>query len=82
MALLLIAQRENRRALRRERLFRDRNNPLDNLTDEEVRGRYRFSREAIFRVVEDLRHVLERPTRVISFNITRPTYGIVIHKPT
>ena len=65
MALMLLAQREHGRALRRERLFRDRGNPLDTLDDGEIRGRYRFSREGIFRIVEDLRGNLERQTRVI-----------------
>ena len=65
MALMLLAQRKNKRAIRREKLFRDRTNPLDNLDDKENRGRYRFSREGIFRIVEDLRDSLERHTRVI-----------------
>lgn len=33
---------ENERALRRERVFRDRGNPIDNFTDIELIARYRF----------------------------------------
>ena len=65
MALLLLAEREHRRALRRERLFRDRTNPLDTLAELEIRSRYRFTREGVFCVLEELGDVLEHRTRVI-----------------
>lgn len=53
-----------RRGLRRERVFRDRANPLDAYCDTELRKRYRFShRGCIYLVHVDLLHVeLEHPT--------------------
>jgi hypothetical protein len=65
MALLLLAEREHRRALRRERLFCDRTNPLNTFADLEIRSRYMFTREGVFCVLEELGDVLELRTRVI-----------------
>ena len=65
MALLLLAERKHRQALRLEHLFRDRTNPLDALADHEIRSRYRFTREGVFCVLEELGDVLEHRTRVI-----------------
>lgn len=67
MALMLLFDAEARRALRRERLFRDRRNPLDALTDSEIYQRYRFTRNGIVRLLE--RVELERDTKVIIRNI-------------
>ena len=64
MALMLLANREAGRALRRERLFRDRTNPLDSLTDDEIFRRYRFTRRGIYHIVEMVRGDIERVTRV------------------
>ena len=50
------------RALRRERLFRDRRCPLDTLTDDEIYRRYRFTRNGIVGLLE--RVELEHDTKV------------------
>ena len=44
VALFMIEEDENRRALRRDRVFRDRWNPLDVYDDAEILRRYRFTR--------------------------------------
>ena len=44
MQLVQIREGHN---LRRERIFRDKTHPLDTYTDEEIRCRYRLSREMI-----------------------------------
>lgn len=50
------------RALRRERVFRDRTNPLDAYCDTELRKRYRFSRRGCVYLIHLLRIDLEHPT--------------------
>lgn len=52
-----------RRALRRERIFRDRNNPLDFLSDEELFRNYRFSRRGILHLVDLFGAPLRRRSR-------------------
>ena len=66
MAMYMAAgllERENRRGLRRERVFRDRTNPLDLWTDEEMHQKYRFSRLACIRIIDLLQDQLQHPTR-------------------
>lgn len=50
-------------ALQRERVFRDRNNPLDYMDDENLRRRYRFPREVILMLCTVLHDGLQRKTR-------------------
>ena len=52
--LRLIHRLYNERALRRERVVRDRTNPLDVYNDEELIQRFRFSRVEIFSLVNEL----------------------------
>ena len=52
MDLLAIHLFNRRRALRKERLFRDRMNPLEVYDDVEVRRLFRFQRDNIWRLVE------------------------------
>ena len=47
------------RALRGERIFRDRTNPLDILDDEELLQRFRFPRQGILFIFELIRHDIE-----------------------
>ena len=51
-----------RRALRRERLFSDSNNPLDYLSDEELYQKYRFTCEGIYVLCDLLQLDVRRPT--------------------
>ncbi len=52
-----------RRQFRRNRVIRDRTNPLDVYNDNEVFERYRFSRVRIFELEEDLRVDLEHQSQ-------------------
>lgn len=47
----------------RERVFRDRCNPLDEFDDHELQQRFRFGRAGIVFLADTLRPDLERPTR-------------------
>uniref|UniRef100_A0A914UQC5 Putative nuclease HARBI1 n=1 Tax=Plectus sambesii TaxID=2011161 RepID=A0A914UQC5_9BILA len=51
-----------RRALRRERVFRDRGNPLDVLDDLQLYERFRLDRQGIMDITEMLDDVLRRAT--------------------
>ena len=66
MALLLELGRLHRlhgqRQQMERRLFRDRSNPLDFLSDEQVIKRYRLDRDSIFDLCDDFKNQLERPT--------------------
>ena len=75
MALMLLADHEARRALRRERLFRDRTNPLDSLTDSEIFTRYRFNRHNIIDLVERVEGDIGRITKVKHFFL-KPMHNI------
>jgi hypothetical protein len=49
--------------IRRERVFRDRTNPLDYLSDAEVRERYRLPRNFIVQLIDVLADDLQRTTQ-------------------
>ena len=53
MDLLNLTIGANARALRRERVFRDRENPLEILTDDELYRKFRFSRDGIYFLCEN-----------------------------
>ncbi|XP_052224249.1 uncharacterized protein LOC127839897 [Dreissena polymorpha] len=55
--------RQLRRVVRIERVFQDRLNPLEVLSDEEIVRRYRFRSRTIMDIVEVLFPFLERPTK-------------------
>ena len=63
MAQRLFELAELRRRMRRERVFRDRTNPLDTYNDEELFKRYRFSREGIQYVCDLIEENIRRPTQ-------------------
>ena len=54
---------ELRRAMRRERVFRDRRNPLDIFDDAELVKRYRLSREGIMATTDIVAPDIEHPSR-------------------
>ena len=58
-----LLERENRRAIRRERVFRDRSNPLDLWTDQQMYSKYRFSRLACLNIIDLLQDQLQHATR-------------------
>jgi len=51
-----------RRAMRRERVFRDRNNLVDYMTDMELVQRFRFTRHSMEDLVDQVAPMIERPT--------------------
>lgn len=55
-------ENENRRALRRERLFRDKQNPLEFYTDGEIRNLFRFNRGNMVKIINDLRREIQNET--------------------
>ena len=52
----------NERALLRERLFRDRSNPLETHSDKRMHKYYRFTRQGVMRVIDMLQDRLEPNT--------------------
>ena len=58
----LVFMARNRRALRRERVFRDRRNHFDTLTEAELISRYRFDRAGIMELVRITEADLQHPT--------------------
>jgi len=54
MAGRLVHRFNNERALRRERVVRDRTNPLDIYSDSELIERFRFGRQALFDLIEEI----------------------------
>ena len=61
--IAIVADYVNRRNLRKQRVFRDRQNPLDHLSDAEVLRNYRFTRQTIFLLTDAFAPDLEHPTR-------------------
>ncbi len=55
--------RENRCALRRERVFRDRKSPLDEFNDIEMYKKYRFTRLGCMHVIDRIEGGLQPQTR-------------------
>ena len=65
MAALFIFQtilHEKDQPLRRERVFRDRTQVLDTMTDEELITRYRFPSHVIWQLVDAVREEIEPDT--------------------
>ena len=54
--------RQIARALRRERILRDRDNPLDYLSPADIKKRFRFMPETIVELVYLLAPLIEHPT--------------------
>ncbi|CAC5397207.1 HARBI1 [Mytilus coruscus] len=62
MAALVIFNVINRRALRRDRVFRDRTDDLDFFNDDQLIARYRFPMQSILDLTDTLRDAIERPS--------------------
>ena len=63
MAFVMRLQYHAQRQFRRERIFRDRSNPLDIYTDEELFSRFRFPRNELLALIDEFAQELEFPTR-------------------
>eukprot|EP00745_Piridium_sociabile_P029425 TRINITY_DN480_c0_g1_i6.p2 TRINITY_DN480_c0_g1~~TRINITY_DN480_c0_g1_i6.p2 ORF type:complete len:103 (-),score=5.00 TRINITY_DN480_c0_g1_i6:435-743(-) len=53
-----------RRALGRERVFRNRSNPIDAFDDVELFTKFRFRRAHIISLTDSIQHVIEHPYRL------------------
>jgi hypothetical protein len=62
-SLLLLDDDMTEHQLRRERVFRDRANPLDYLCDAEIKERYRLPRPFILNLIDMLADDLQRTTK-------------------
>ena len=62
MAHVMLHFIQHCRALRRERLLRDRLNPLEKYDDVEIKALFRFERHNILQITNDLRLVIEHTT--------------------
>ena len=62
MAVCLVYRQQMERALRRERVLRDRTNPLDIYSEHELIERFRFGRNDIFELIEELSPHLQHTT--------------------
>ena len=60
---LLNIQRQGQRRQQIPRLFRDRTNPLDYMTDTQIVHSYRLDRESIYELCHEIEVELGRPTR-------------------
>ncbi|CAC5380115.1 HARBI1 [Mytilus coruscus] len=64
-----------RRHFRRERVFRDRTNPLELYNDEDMIKRYRFPRATVLELIDRVSPMIETPTRR-SMSISTSTQGL------
>ena len=60
MAAIVVAQRM-RRSLRRQRLFRDRINPLETMTDLQLHKAFRFRRHELIAICDEIKSEIEYP---------------------
>ncbi|XP_064653009.1 putative nuclease HARBI1 [Lineus longissimus] len=60
--LIRLADELGRRQMRRERVFRDRTNPLERYDDSEIYDRFRFRREDTFELTDMLGDEIKSPT--------------------
>ena len=71
MAAVVVLRSQHRRNLRRNRVFRDRKNPLDMYDDAELYDTFRFCRHDILTIVDELLDDLEYPDRHATTQQTR-----------
>ena len=59
MAAYMMFRVRLRRAIRRNRIFRDRTHPMEMFNDEQLHARFRFERHIIYELVDELNEQLE-----------------------
>ena len=69
MAAVVLAEFLRRRAIRRDRVFRDRRNPLDYFDDDQLYEAFRFRRHAILSLCDELAYDLELTRRQGSLSV-------------
>ncbi|XP_013404377.1 putative nuclease HARBI1, partial [Lingula anatina] len=62
MAAAAVVHNLHRQAVRRERVFRDRENPLDYFNDDQLRERFRFRRHSILFILQFIINTIQPPT--------------------
>ena len=62
MAAIYVFLRRRRQNIRRNRVFRDRDNPLDYTDDADIISKYRLSRPLILNLCQMFQNDLQRPT--------------------
>ncbi|CAC5359021.1 HARBI1 [Mytilus coruscus] len=68
-----------RRHFRRERVFRDRTNPLELYNDEDMIKRYRFPRATVLELIDRVSPMIETPTRR-SMSISTSTQSMLCNQ--
>eukprot|EP00745_Piridium_sociabile_P029426 TRINITY_DN480_c0_g1_i9.p1 TRINITY_DN480_c0_g1~~TRINITY_DN480_c0_g1_i9.p1 ORF type:complete len:112 (-),score=2.58 TRINITY_DN480_c0_g1_i9:998-1333(-) len=63
MAVIGYMRMNRRRALRRERVFRDMTNPIDAFDDLELFTKFRFRRDDIISLTDSIEHAIKHPNR-------------------
>ena len=63
MAALIARIYHQRNQLKRNRIFRDRLHPLDRYDDTELFGKFRFRRQDILDLTDELQQFIEVPNR-------------------
>jgi hypothetical protein len=63
-------RRERNAIIPRPRVYRDRSNPLETMTDSELFERYRFRRPTIEFITDGISHLLTSSTRRKQANLT------------
>ena len=71
MAAVVVWRSKHRRNLKRNRVFRDRRNPLDTYDDVELYDKFRIRRHDILTIVDELQDDLDRVPR----HAARPLAG-------
>ena len=61
--LLFAAEKSLDKALMRERVLKDRSNPLENLLPNQVKSQYRFFPQTIYEICKIVRPCIERATK-------------------
>ena len=59
MAAVIYLRYRNRRAIRRNRIFRDRTHPLEIYNDEQIYTKFRFYRHLILQLTDEVRNDIE-----------------------
>ena len=59
MAAVIYLRYRNRRAIRRNRIFRDRKHPLEIYNDEQIYTKFRFYRHLILQLTDEVRNEIE-----------------------
>ncbi|KAL8582677.1 hypothetical protein ACOMHN_050420 [Nucella lapillus] len=75
--LLVLMRRRNQRVLRRNRIFRDRINPLDKFDDVEILCKFRFRRADILRIVDDVEDELRHVSRLGSLPPSLQVWSLI-----